>query len=748
MAWPRESGTMTGRSADWLLTMIDELEALVGYVFIVGGRAVSATPPGALVELPPRKVQRSREQDTFFALISPAGPHQGQAAFYEQLAQLAAELYFRSGGSVTSALREAIGAVNNQMLEYNQDVAQPFEISVICLVLRGHEVYSARAGSSLCLLRQGDSFLAYPEDPQDTSPKLSGSALPDIRLSRYEVLPGHVMALADSGLARADRDQLREALSQADIPAIIESLKKLSGKDTQAMVIEFVSTDTPNPVSTPVPRTTSARAPAAAPVAVEPPPVEPALEPPLEGETADVSETLPADASVAVETGPEPKKKPSEPVSRRAVGGLGNLLAKVARSIGYAIDRILPEPSEDGGPRIPAMLAAALAILVPVIVVFIVVALRLSQVDLTQFEQQVSEVEAAAKQAESVSLDDRTHARAVWQAVLQRVDLVEGSTGRSNDPTLMRVRAQAQRILDTFDKVTRRTPVPLRNFGAGARLASPVVRGGADVYTLDLNENAIYRDTLNPNAAALLTRNAQPVVQRGQAVGAYSVRQLADMIWLPEGGVQRQNVLAALDTQGILITYSPTFAPATSQRLAGVDLWNKPVAISTWRGNLYVLDPGSNQIWRYRPVGFSYPNPPENYFASEEQPDLSKAVDFGIDVTGNIYIFFSDGQLKKYTSGTEQRFGLNGLPDNKPLQSGSAIYVDTDSTLPAIYLLDPVDQSVYQVTLSGVFKYRFRADDTNTFRDLNGIYADGANIYVAAGPMLYYFSIADLVNKP
>jgi hypothetical protein len=179
-----------------------------------------------------------------------------------------------------------------------------------------------------------------------------------------------------------------------------------------------------------------------------------------------------------------------------------------------------------------------------------------------------------------------------------------------------------------------------------------------------------------------------------------------------------------------------------------VDLWSKPVAISTWRGNLYVLDPGANQIWRYRPVGFAYPDPPENYFASDEQPDLSKAIDFGIDVTGNIYIFFSDGVLKKYTAGTEQRFGLNGLPDNQSLQSGSAMYVDTDSALPAIYLLDSVDQSVYQVTLSGVFKYRFRADDTNTFRDLNGIYTDGGNVYVAAGPMLYYFSIADLVNKP
>ena len=70
--------------------MTDELEALVGYVFIVGGRAVSATPPGALVELPPRKAPRGREQDTFFTLITPSGSAQAQAGFYEQMAKLAA----------------------------------------------------------------------------------------------------------------------------------------------------------------------------------------------------------------------------------------------------------------------------------------------------------------------------------------------------------------------------------------------------------------------------------------------------------------------------------------------------------------------------------------------------------------------------------------------------------------------------------------------------------------------------------
>ena len=69
---------MGGRNVS---VMVEELEALVGYVFVVGGRAVSATPPGALVELPPRRHQRGREQDTFFTLVTAAGTPQAVGNF-------------------------------------------------------------------------------------------------------------------------------------------------------------------------------------------------------------------------------------------------------------------------------------------------------------------------------------------------------------------------------------------------------------------------------------------------------------------------------------------------------------------------------------------------------------------------------------------------------------------------------------------------------------------------------------------
>lgn len=733
--------------------MIEEVEALVGYVFVVGGRAVGATPPGARVELPPRKAQRSREADTFFTLITPAFPvSQGNASLYEELSRLAADSYFRSSGGVTSGLRDAVTAVHESLLSYEQ-AGPRGGANMICLVLRGGEVYLARTGAVLCLVRQGEDVQTLPADLQEVSTpgaRLGSSSAPDVRLSRHEVAPGDVMVLADAGLSHAALDEIAAGLAAPDVPDIIEALKPLCGRDSQAMVVQFVSTETPDPAPPPPRKSTRASTPVSTPAAA------PVAAPAIEGESvAELSAEATTesdgelgemvDSGDAIDTG---DAAAPAPVPQRLAGGVVRVLSGVARGINVGLDRVLPEPEEESGPRVPAMLAAALAILVPVLVVFVVVALRLSQVDLTAFEQQVAEVEEAAREAETIPLDDISNARTAWLAVVQRVELVETSSGRSNDPALLRVRARAQEVLDYFDQATRVEAIALRNFGQGARLGNPVIRGQADVYTLNLAESTVYRDTLNPNTVSLMTRNTQPVVQRGQAVGAFSVRELRDMAWMAEGGVQRANVLAALDTQGILVTYSPTFAPATAQRLAGADMWSDPIKMVAWRGRLYLLDPAANQVWRYLPVGNSYPNPPEAYFEPEADRNVAEAVDFGIDGAGNMYILSANGSIRKYNGGVELPFSYTNMPYDGGIRSGSSMFLDSDSALTAMYVLDPVDESVYQVTLSGQFRFRFRAADVGAWSDLSGIYADGTQIYVTSGPVLYTFNLDDYAPTP
>ena len=100
-----------------------------------------------------------------------------------------------------------------------------------------------------------------------------------------------------------------------------------------------------------------------------------------------------------------------------------------------------------------------------------------------------------------------------------------------------------------------------------------------------------------------------------------------------------------------------------------------------------------------------------------------------------------------YNGGTEQPFSFNGLPDGS-LKSASAMFLDDESTLPAIYITDPLDQSVYQVTLAGTFRYRFRSADPTAFRQLSGVFVDQDRVFVASGSLVYTFALNDTAGTP
>ena len=104
-----------------------------------------------------------------------------------------------------------------------------------------------------------------------------------------------------------------------------------------------------------------------------------------------------------------------------------------------------------------------------------------------------------------------------------------------------------------------------------------------------------------------------------------------------------------------------------------------------------------------------------------------------------MYILYADGSLKEYTGGVEQIFTPANLPDGK-LQSGGALYLDASTPLPALYVTDPVDGSIYEFTLAGTFQARFKALDPRAFDHMSGLFVQGNSVYVTAGTTLYYFS--------
>jgi hypothetical protein len=422
---------------------------------------------------------------------------------------------------------------------------------------------------------------------------------------------------------------------------------------------------------------------------------------------------------------------------------LGALLG-VANVLQSILDKLLPTPDKVGRQGISTEAAIVMAILIPLVIVIVVVGLSLSQQGQTEFERYRDRALSAHQEALRLSGTGgcpSAELRPTWVEVLRLAD--QAGEFRPDDTDVMVIRADAQNFLDCFDKVQRREVTLLRDFAEDAALVGPVVHNGVELYTLDTANDVVYHDTLNDRGDRLISRG-EVILQRGQAVGGFTVGDLFDIEWLDRGGTANDNVLIALDRNGVLASYSETFFLA-AQQLVIEGRWQNPVAMSVFNSNLYVLDIGAGQIWRYVPPAGErrYSNAPEEYFTGDIRPDLTSAVDFGISETGEIYILFADGTIEKYLSGQPQSFSFSQQPSGT-ISTANKLFVDNDPASRNLYVLDRESQSIFETSWAGTFQTTFRPrNEADAFRDISGLFADSVvrnNMYVVAGNRLYHFS--------
>ena len=187
--------------------MLFDYEALVGHLYVVKGRSISSPPPGALVEVAPRKVARGRETDTFFALVLSSGDAPAPSDFYEQMAAFAADRYFNSTGSVSAGLRDVFTQINDNLYEHNQTHPKHYEASLIAAVLRGSDLVVARVGAAIALLRHESVTQPFPADFSNDealyAPPLGVQTAPDVKMAMYARGQWHAPAAGRCGAGRS-----------------------------------------------------------------------------------------------------------------------------------------------------------------------------------------------------------------------------------------------------------------------------------------------------------------------------------------------------------------------------------------------------------------------------------------------------------------------------------------------------------------------------------------------------------------
>lgn len=237
------------------------------------------------------------------------------------------------------------------------------------------------------------------------------------------------------------------------------------------------------------------------------------------------------------------------------------------------------------------------------------------------------------------------------------------------------------------------------------------------------NRLAVYEDQLlllDQSKQVLITvsldSKSHKILAGGDKIGQASLQSLnADSVWVysADKGVLR------LDVQSTQVV--DTIEPDQE--------WGKISDIYGFASNVYLLDTGKNQIWKYLPIASGFSDKRE-YFSSDTATDLKDGVKMHID--GSIWILKSNGQLLKFTQGNADSFNLNGV-EPAPGQIKSFFISDNTNK---IYLLDGQNQRVAVVNKDGSFDYQIVSDKFTTTDDL---VADESTkkLYLLEGSKIY-----------
>ena len=147
------------------------LDSLVGEVHLIEGVRQSTTPATGVFTAP-RRAARGREDDMLYVLIDLLGDV--SSADLHAVREQATRAYWAMQGSVTAALRAALTAANQWLMDYNTRAPLPERLTggMACAVLRGSEAYVAQAGPTSVFIRQGNAIEAYPARDAEPLPSI------------------------------------------------------------------------------------------------------------------------------------------------------------------------------------------------------------------------------------------------------------------------------------------------------------------------------------------------------------------------------------------------------------------------------------------------------------------------------------------------------------------------------------------------------------------------------------------------
>jgi hypothetical protein len=412
--------------------------------------------------------------------------------------------------------------------------------------------------------------------------------------------------------------------------------------------------------------------------------------------------------------------------------GLVFILQKFAAALVGLLKRILPDESMF---TIPASTMAFTAVAVA-----LVIAIAGSVVYFQQgYEAQYYGYYEQALEASAMvnEYTDPIEIRTAWDTTLFYLDRAESYKTTIDSMTL---RSQAQRALDSFDYIYR---MNYQEAIAGSLGGSVQITHLAAT----ANELFFYNASGGNVLRAVQTGRGYEIDPDFKCSTNPSFGPIIDL----QSGMRTDTIRAsviAMDSNGNLMYCNQGESPKMTSPAPPQIGWGSPAAFTIDNNTLYILDPQANAVWFYR--GMDLTNPPHLYF-DDQIPNLQTAVALAVN-GDDLYILHGDGQLTtcKYRSFqvsrtrcespvnySDPRPGRHSGPQILDAQFKQILY--TSPPDPSIYLLDPINQSVYHFSV--------RMNLQRQFRPMNALSGDTATafaispnrtVFLASGSQIYY----------
>jgi hypothetical protein len=732
---------------------------------------------GLYVASPPRKSARFRNRDRlalhlFLDGNAPLPPDQ-----IDQILANLAKTYYKTAGTVTTALRTVAETLNHYLLDRNARNSGTGRQAVGYLsqiVLRDNRLSIAQSGLSHAFLLSS-SKVEHIHDLHLAGNGLGLSRTTHLRFSQLDLQPNDAIVISIqppvnwtqgtlAGLQSQGPESLRRKFlskAGADLNAFLLYTQTGSG---ELRLLRPVQQPRPAPIPVspkPVPSGLDAGSEVLVPSAEEITPVpegtpiadtsvdSPKLERVIQSMDSPVPEAAPpVEAGLRISQDPltgqdslpplPPSKAASSPKDSASISRtLTNSLLKLYTSLVAFLKGILPD---SGIFTLPPSTMAFTAIAIPLTIVAVAAVVYFQRGREAQYNIHISSAQEAAQIAETKT--DPKEQRLAWETTLLHLNNAEfyQSTEESQE-----LRIHAQGIVDNLNAIDRLDfrPAIVEQLEETAQITHLIARDDS-LYMLNSTDGVVER--------AILTNEGYRIDTTFQCgpgpYGGFIVGAIIDIASMPPGN-DLQAAIMGIDGNGNLLYCIPGATPLASLMEPPDIHWGSPRGITIDGSDLYVLDPQTNAVWIYR--GMDVSQGPRLFF-DQQIPPLQDVIDLELN-QNDLYLLHEDGHLTTCvysalaTSPTRCK-NPEIYTDPRPGRQSGPFIEDTFFSQiqfspppePTIYLLDPNSQAIYRFSIRLTLDHQFRSQESLPAKPASAFFVNRGNhtVFLALGDQVYY----------